>query len=93
MKIKPIMTEKTLEMAKNGQYSFFVPTDVRKYKIKKIMKDFFKVDVASVKTMKYKGGIKRNAQRKKIRVQPRKKAIVTLKEGQKIDIFTTEKKK
>ena len=93
MKIKPVMTEKSLEMAKNGQYTFFVPVGTRKTKIKEIIKDFFDVDAVQVKTMKYKGGTKTNIYKKRIEIKPRKKAIVVLREGQKIDIFSTEKKK
>ena len=49
--------------------------------------------VVSVRTMNYKGGIKTNLKRRKITVPDRKKAIVALKEGEKIELFETKESK
>ena len=91
--IKPILTEKSLSLAKDGKYSFWVDKNLIKSQIKKLMEDVFGVHVTSVKTINYKGGIKTNLRKRKIKIPERKKAIIALKEGEKIDLFETKKKK
>ena len=76
--LKQVSTEKATNSAKFGKYTFWVDRNADKGRIKSEVKSTFKVDVVSVKTMNLKG---------------KKKAIVTLKEGQKIDIFEEKKKK
>ena len=76
--LKPALTEKATNLAKSGKYTFWVDKDADKGRIKSEVKATFKVDVVSVRTMNQKG---------------RKKAIVSLKEGQKISVFEEKKKK
>lgn len=93
MKLKPILTEKSLNLARSGKYSFWVDKNLLKSQIKKILGEVFGVHVTSVRTIKYKGGIRINLRRRKIKIPERKKAVVTLKEGEKIDLFETKEEK
>lgn len=93
MRIKPILTEKSLSLAKKGKYSFWIEKGLNKIQIKKMIEDLFGVHITSTRTMAYKGGIKTNLKRRKIKIASRKKAIVALKQGEKIDLFETKKTK
>lgn len=93
MKFIPILTEKSLLLAKQGKYSFWVDRNLKKKEIKKLIGEIFTVHVISVRTMNYKGGVKTNLKRRKITVPDRKKAIVVLKEGEKIALFETKEGK
>ena len=93
MKLIPVLTEKGLNLAKGGQYSFWVERGHTKNQIKKIIGEIYGVNVTGVRTMKYKGGTKKNLKGKTIRIKERKKAIVTLKKDEKIDVFEAKEKK
>ena len=93
MKLIPILTEKSLQLAKQGKYSFWLDRNLKKKEIKKLIGEIFTVHVMSVRTMNYKGGVKTNLKRRKITVPDRKKAIVVLKEGEKIALFETKEGK
>lgn len=84
--IKPIITEKTVDMMEEGKYTFKVARDANKYEIKKAVQDIFKVDVKRVSTMNVKGKTKRMG-RYEGKTPNWKKAIVTLEEGQQIEVF------
>ncbi|OGM33389.1 50S ribosomal protein L23 [Candidatus Woesebacteria bacterium RIFCSPHIGHO2_01_FULL_44_21] len=90
--IKPILTEKSLAEAKAGRYSFWVPARSTKHQIKKLIGETFGVHVVRVRTQSRAGGIKTTLTRRKITVSPQKKAIVSLKAKEKIDLFEGEKK-
>lgn len=91
MNVKPILTEKSLTQAKNGVYSFWVSPALTKNQIKAIISDVFDVKVDSVKTLNYKKEVIKNWRGRKVTKKARKKALVTLKDGKKIDLFATEK--
>lgn len=91
MKLDPILTEKSLEEAKKGKYTFWVGRNMTKHKIKKLIGDVFGVSVVRVRTMNYVGETKKTNTGKIKRIMPRKKAVVTLKEKEKIDLFETKK--
>lgn len=93
MKIKPILTEKSLNEAKKGRYTFEIPSTYCKGKIRKLVEDTFGVNVVGVSTMNYKGGKRRNFRGQIQKVRDRKKAVVILKDKQKIDLFETKEKK
>jgi len=93
MKFIPILTEKSLQLAKQGKYSFWVGRNLVKKEIKKLIGEIFAVHIVSVRTMNYKGGVKTNLKRRKITIRARKKAIVVLKEGEKIALFETKENK
>ena len=92
MKLTPIMTEKSLKETKRGGFTFWVPRELDKIQIRNLIQRIFGVHVVSVKTINLKGGIKRNAKGQMQKVKAGKKAIVILKEGEKIDLFEEKKK-
>jgi large subunit ribosomal protein L23 len=83
---KPVLTEKARELAKKNQYVFIVEKFANKNEIKKAIEDFYKVKVLNVKILKVPPKPRRfgriSGQKKGY-----KKAIVKIKEGQKIEIF------
>jgi large subunit ribosomal protein L23 len=81
----PIITEKLAEMARDGKYAFVVASSANKAQIKKAISEIFKVNVVDVNTM-ITHGKKRRVRYRVGRRPDRKKAIVTLKEGDKIEL-------
>ncbi|MCK4394964.1 50S ribosomal protein L23 [candidate division WOR-3 bacterium] len=86
--ISPIRTEKTEDILASGQnkYYFKVAINANKIEIRKAAEELFKVKVIKCDTIKVKG--KRKSWGRKSGKRPDwKKAILTLKEGDKITIF------
>lgn len=83
----PIVTEKSTNGSAYGQITFKVPLSASKPKIKAAVETLFKVEVTKVNTLVQKGKTKRFKGIKAFRGD-QKKAIVTLKEGQTIDVGT-----
>lgn len=85
---KPVITEKSINDAARGVYTFEVDVKADKNIIRKTIEEMFNVHVTKITTVKTKGK-KRSAGKKRIAVlQPdRKKARVRLKSGEKISIF------
>ncbi|MAE43449.1 MAG: 50S ribosomal protein L23 [Magnetovibrio sp.] len=83
----PIMTEKSTMISEYNQVSFRVPLNASKPEIKAAVEELFKVNVTAVNTLRQKGKVKlfRNRRGKRVDI---KKAIVTLAEGQSIDVAT-----
>ncbi len=81
----PVVTEKSAMGSAYGQVTFRVPLDATKPRIKAAIETLFKVEVTSVNTSIQKGKTKRFKGVKAFRGD-QKKAIVTLKEGQTIDV-------
>lgn len=82
-----LLTEKaTLLSEKSGKYSFRVRPDANKLQIKKAVETLFKKTVVDVNTANYAGKKKRERRADFGRRPHWKKAIVTLKEGEKIDL-------
>ena len=84
--VRPLITEKTMKLVDEGKYTFEVKQGANKVEVKKAVEELFKVEVTAVNMM--------NTQRKRRRVgkyeglRPAvQKAIVTLAEGQKLDVF------
>lgn len=92
MKIKPVLTEKSMGAAKAGQYTFLVPVLYSKYQIRRAVSELFGVHVVRVRTENKAGRVRTTLMRKKISVKPQKKAIVTLRDKEKIDLFEGEAK-
>ncbi|MEG6523420.1 50S ribosomal protein L23 [Desulfotomaculum sp. 1211_IL3151] len=84
--IKPVVTEKSTGLLAENKYTFIVDLNANKTEVKKAVEEIFKVKVDKVTTMRVKGKQKRVRQFTG-RTSDRKKAIVTLKEGNKIEIF------
>ncbi|MEM9468768.1 MAG: 50S ribosomal protein L23 [Pseudomonadota bacterium] len=83
----PVVTEKSTMGSMNGQVTFKVPLTATKPKIKAAVETLFKVDVTNVNTLIQKGKTKRFRASVGKRSDV-KKAIVTLKDGQTIDVGT-----
>ena len=90
--IKPIFTEKSLEEAKKGRYSFYVSRNLNKYQIKNLISSLFNVAVIRVSTVNYKGETRRTIRGQVVRVAPYKKAVVSLKSGDTISLWEAPKK-
>jgi large subunit ribosomal protein L23 len=84
-----MITEKGTRIREQGnQYLFEVDTSANKIEIKHAVEEIFSVNVVSVRTMGF-GGKPRRMGRFAGRTSKWKKAVVTLKEGQTIDVFDT----
>lgn len=90
--IKPIFTEKSLKAAKAGNYTFRVERGMTKPRIASEIAKIFGVKVVGVRTIKISGEKGKNARGGNFAVSSGKKAIVTLKEGEKISLFEEGKK-
>lgn len=84
--IRPVVTEKSMDLLADNKYTFIVEKRANKTEVKNAIENIFNVKVESVRTMNVKGKPKRMG-RFEGRTPARKKAIVTLKSGQKIRIF------
>jgi large subunit ribosomal protein L23 len=85
--IGPLVTEKsTIQREGQNQYSFKVDKRANKIEIKGAVEHLFKVKVEDVKTSTVRGKVKRLGRRFGKRPDW-KKAIVTVKEGNRIDFF------
>ncbi|MBI5044925.1 MAG: 50S ribosomal protein L23 [Candidatus Levybacteria bacterium] len=86
--LSPIITERSMALVKQGKFSFAVSSHADKEAIKQAVNSTFNVDVVSVLTSIQKGKTKRVGKRRaEKKLTSAKKAVVTVKEGQKIDIF------
>jgi large subunit ribosomal protein L23 len=87
--IAPRITEKSMAGALGQQYTFVVHPDATKTQIRHAIEEIFSVDVTKVNTVNVRGKA-RNFQRRGVRTHGKqsdfKKAIVTLKPGQKIEL-------
>ncbi len=84
---RAMITEKGSRMReKQNRYTFQVSTEANKIEIKEAIQKIFKVDVLDVHTIHVQGKMKRLG-RTAGRRSSWKKAIVTLKEGQTIELF------
>ncbi len=84
--VRPVITEKATMSSENGHISFVVRNDATKPEIKAAVEMLFDVKVVTVNTLITKGKIKMFRGRKGRRSDV-KKAIVTLAEGQSIEIM------
>ena len=73
--LKPVVSEKSYALSDRGQYTFVVAPNANKGQIKQAIEEIFKVKVTNVNT------------RNRCECASQKRAIVTVAEGQTIDIF------
>ncbi|MEK7141194.1 MAG: 50S ribosomal protein L23 [Patescibacteria group bacterium] len=86
--IRPVITEKSLNLASRGWYTFAVTAGRRKPEIAQAVMDIYGVSVESVRTIMMHGKVRSAGKRtKKVKRVDWKKALVQLKTGQKIDAF------
>lgn len=84
--IKPVVTEKSMNLLADNKYTFIVDNKANKTEIKNAIQNIFDVKVEKVYTVNIKGKPKRMG-RFEGKKPNRKKAIVILKAGQKIRLF------
>lgn len=94
MLLKPIITEKTVNLAKEKKYTFKVVKQATKPKIKTAVEKAFDVRVKKIQTVTVRGKTYRSGKRWIIRKRSDwKKAVVTISGDKQIDLFeaATEK--
>lgn len=83
---RPIVTEKsTVQQSMSNQYTFEVAPDANKSEVRKAVQDLFKVHVVKVNMVKLPGKTRRTFGRPG-QTRPWKKAVVTLQQGETIEI-------
>lgn len=89
IELQPVVSEKSYTLANaSNKYTFFVESNVNKIEIKKAVEEKYKVKVELVNIIIRPGKLKRDWKtNKKNRVTDKRKAVVTLKKGDKIDEF------
>ena len=85
--LSPIVTEKTTNLSEQNKIVFKVPSGANKINLKKNIEKIFKVNVTKINIINKQNRIK-ITRGKKVRVSGFKKAIITLKKGQSIDLTT-----
>jgi len=83
---RPLITEKNTALQSQGKYAFEVAGEANKHQIKQAVEKAFNVQVTAVNVMTVPGKGRRVG-RRQILTSPWKKAIVTLKPGDKIELF------
>jgi len=87
--LRPIVTEKSMGQTNERRYTFEVRKDATKQEIAEAVATAFKVDVVDVNVLTVRGKTRRLG-RHVGRTPDRKKAVVTLAEGQKIERYFVE---
>jgi len=89
--IARLISEKgVLQKERDNKYLFRVANEANKFEIKQAVEQLFKVNVTGVTTMIVRGKTKRFGFRREEGKRPNwKKAVVTLKKGEKIEAFET----
>ena len=85
--LSPIVTEKSTNLSEQNKIVFKVPSGANKMNLKKNIEKIFKVNVTKINIIN-KQNRKKVTRGKKIKVPGYKKAIITLKKGQSIDLTT-----
>ncbi len=81
------LTEKGESLGSLRKYFLEVDRSANKYEIKKAVQDLFNVTVLDVNTLRRKGETRTLRNRRTIKTPEWKRAIVTLKEGDRIDVI------
>jgi|TARA_B100001093_G_scaffold422988_1_gene415747 large subunit ribosomal protein L23 len=85
--LSPLVTEKTTNLSDQNKIVFKVPTTANKKNLKNNIEKIFKVNVTKINIINKQNRIKLSRGRK-VKVTGFKKAIITLKKGQSIDLTT-----
>jgi len=86
--LRPIISEKSYSMIEQNRYTFEVAKTASKPQIASAVSEIFGVTVTSVNTMNVTGKPRR-VRFSKGKTRDWKKAVVSLKQGDKIDLFPT----
>jgi large subunit ribosomal protein L23 len=84
--LRPVVSEKSYGLLDEGKYTFVVDPDANKTQIKQAVEEVFRVKVTGVNTLNRQGKRRRTRFGWGKRIDT-KRAIVTLAEGDRIDIF------
>ena len=85
--ISPIVTEKSTNLSEQNKIVFKIPQKANKKNLKKNLEKIFKINVIKINIINKKSRNK-ITRGKKVKVKGYKKAIITLKKGQNIDLTT-----
>ena len=85
--LSPMVTEKSTNLSEQNKIVFKVPTSANKINLKKNIEKIFKVNVTKINIIN-KQNRTELTRGKKVKVSGFKKAIITLKKGQSIDLTT-----
>ena len=85
--LAPMVTEKTTNLSEQNKVVFRVPREANKTNLKKNIEKIFKVNVTKINIINKQNRTKLT-RGKKVKVSGFKKAIITLKKGQSIDLTT-----
>ena len=85
--ISPVVTEKSTNLSDQNKIVFKVPSSANKKNLKNNIEKIFKVNVTKVNIINKQKRVKLTRGRK-VKVSGYKKAIITLKKGQSIDLTT-----
>ena len=85
--LSPLVTEKSTILSDQNKIVFKVPSKANKINLKKNIEKIFKVNVTKINIIN-KQTRKKIVRGKKVQVMGHKKAIITLKKGQSIDLTT-----
>jgi len=85
--LSPLVTEKTTNLSEQNKIVFKVPATANKKNLKTNIEKIFKVNVTKINIINKQNRIKLT-RGKKVKVAGFKKAIITLKKGQSIDLTT-----
>tara|TARA_B100001540_G_scaffold170954_1_gene151022 strand:+ start:191 stop:484 length:294 start_codon:yes stop_codon:yes gene_type:complete len=85
--LTPVVTEKSTNLSEFNKIVFKVPNGANKKNLKKNIEKIFKVNVTKINIINKQRRVKTTRGRK-IKISGYKKAIVTLKKGQNIDLTT-----
>tara|TARA_B100001121_G_scaffold264165_1_gene245371 strand:+ start:293 stop:586 length:294 start_codon:yes stop_codon:yes gene_type:complete len=83
----PLLTEKSTNLSEQNKIIFKVPSQANKKNLKTNIEKIFKVNVVKVNIINKKNRVK-HTRGKKVKISGFKKAIITLKKGQTIDLTT-----
>ena len=85
--LSPVVTEKSTNLSEHNKIVFKVPPSANKVSLKKNIEKIFKVNVTKINIINKQNRTKLTRGRK-VKVSGFKKAIITLKKGQSIDLTT-----
>ena len=85
--LSPLLTEKTTNLSEQNKVVFKVPASANKKNLKTNIEKIFKVNVTKINIINKQNRTK-FTRGKKVKVSGFKKAIITLKKGQSIDLTT-----
>ena len=85
--LSPVITEKSTNLSEQNKIVFKVPKKANKKNLKKNIEKIFKVSVTKINIIN-KRSREKISRGRKIKIKGYKKAIVTLKKGQNIDLTT-----